>query len=80
MEDELQNRSSVFLFLLHFGSNALELKKWRWQLSVDDLKTSRSIFGHLFPNFEALDAKIASSLKEIIPNSNLKNRFNLVAQ
>ena len=79
MEDEQQNRS-VFLFWLPFGSNALDLKKWRWLLSVDDLKTSRSIFGHLFPNFETLDAKIASSLKEIIPNSNLKKRFNLVAQ
>ena len=42
--------------------------------SVDDLQTSRSIFGKLFPNFETLDAKIASSLKEIIQNSHFRKR------
>ena len=34
--------------------------------SVDNLKTSRSIGGHSFPNFEMLDAKITSALKKII--------------
>ena len=36
--------------------------------SVDDLKTSQSIGGHRFPNFEMLDAKIASALNKIITN------------
>ena len=36
--------------------------------SVDDLKTSRSVKGHRFPNFTMLGAKIAS-LKKIIQNS-----------
>ena len=45
--------------------------------SVDDLKTSQSIRGHWFPNFEILDVKIASSLKKIIQNSNFKKRVNL---
>ena len=31
---------------------------------MDDLKTSQSIGGHRFPNFEMLDAKIAASLKK----------------
>ena len=42
--------------------------------SVDDLETSQSIRGHRFPNFEMLDAKIASSLKKITNNSNFKKR------
>ena len=36
--------------------------------SVDHLVTSQSIRGHRFPNFEMLDAKIASALKRIISN------------
>ena len=49
-------------------------------ISVDDLDTSQSIFGYQFANFEMLHAKIASSLKKIIPNSNFKNRVNLEEQ
>ena len=30
--------------------------------SVDDLRTSQSIGGHRLPNFQILDAKIASAL------------------
>ena len=44
--------------------------------SVDGLKTSQSIRGHRFSNFEMLDVKIASSLKKINPNSNFKKRIN----
>ena len=46
----------------------------------DDLKTSHSIFGDQFPNFEIFDAKIASSLKKITPNSNFEKRINLEEQ
>ena len=35
---------------------------------MDDLMTSRSIEGHVSPDFEMLDAKIASALKRIITN------------
>ena len=42
-----------------------ESTRWIWEVelptSVDDLKTSRSFFGNRFPEFEMLDAKIASS-------------------
>ena len=34
--------------------------------SIDDLVTSQSIEGRDFPDFEMLDAKIASALKKII--------------
>ena len=48
--------------------------------SVDDPKTSQSFAECQFPNFEMLDAKIASSLKKIIRNSNFKKRINLTKQ
>ena len=44
--------------------------------SVDNLKTSQSIGGHRFPNFEMVDAKIASALKKIISNPYCKTRVN----
>ena len=37
--------------------------------SLDELKSSRSVYGKDFPNFEMLDAKIASALNKIIQNS-----------
>ena len=40
--------------------------------SVDDLKSSRSIRGTHGPDFEVLDAKIASALNRIIQNTRFK--------
>ena len=40
--------------------------------SVDDLRTSPSTRGTSMPNFEVLDARIASALNKIIHNSQLK--------
>ena len=42
--------------------------------SVDDLKTSCSVRGIQMPNFEVLDAKIASALHRIIQNTLLGGR------
>ena len=42
--------------------------------SLDELKTSRSASGKNFPNFEMLDAKIASALNKIIQNSHFKKK------
>ena len=42
--------------------------------SVDDLKTSRSMSGKFYPDFETLHARIATALKKIIPNSNFKKK------
>ena len=48
--------------------------------SVDDLKSSRSIRGTHGPNFEVLDAKIASALNRIIHNSHFRRRISLEEQ
>ena len=45
--------------------------------SVDDLKSSRSIRGTLGPNFELLDARIASALNTIIHNIRFKKKVSL---
>ena len=40
--------------------------------SLDELHSSRSVYGKDFPNFDMLDAKIASALNKIIQNSQFK--------
>ena len=40
--------------------------------SLEELTSSRSVSGKNFPNFEMLDAKIASALNKIIQNSQFK--------
>ena len=45
--------------------------------SVDDLKSSSSIRGIQMPNFEVLDARIASALNKIIHNPRFKRRISL---
>ena len=64
----------MYLFTLSYGSYALD------QRSVDDLKSSSSIRGIQMPNFEALDARIASALNRIIHNSHLERRVSLEEQ
>ena len=48
--------------------------------SVDELKTSRSIEGKDFSNFEMLDARIASASSKIIQNSDFKKKVSLEEQ
>ena len=48
--------------------------------SVDDLRSSSSIRGISMPNFEVLDARIASALSKIIHNSQFKRRISLEEQ
>ena len=45
--------------------------------SVDDLKSSSSTRGIPIPNFEVLEARIASALNKIIHNSHFKRRISL---
>ena len=45
--------------------------------SVDDLKSSFSVRGIRKPNFEVLDARIASALNRIMHNSHFKRRISL---
>ena len=42
--------------------------------SVDDLRSSSSTRGISMPNFEILDARIASALNKIIHNSHFKRK------
>ena len=44
--------------------------------SLDELKSSRSVYGIDFPNFEMLYSKIASALKKIIQNSHFKEKVS----
>ena len=48
--------------------------------SVDDLQSSSSVRGIRMPDFEVLDAKIASALHRIIHNSHFKRRISLEEQ
>ena len=48
--------------------------------SVDDLMSSSSIRGLQMPNFEVLDARIASALNRIIHNAHFKRRISLEEQ
>ena len=48
--------------------------------SVDELRTSSSIRGISMPNFEVLDARIASALNKIIHNSHFIRRISLEEQ
>ena len=48
--------------------------------SVDELKSSSSTRGISMPNFEVLDARIASALNKIIQNSQFKRRISLEEQ
>ena len=41
--------------------------------TFDDLKTFPSIAGNQYPNFEMLDSRVATALKRILTNTNLKN-------
>ena len=49
------------LFTISYGSKEVEMVE-----SVDDLKSPRSIKGTYGPDFELLDARIASALNKII--------------
>ena len=48
--------------------------------SVDELRSSSFTRGISMPNFEVLDARIASALNKIIHNSHLKRRISLEEQ
>ena len=48
--------------------------------SVDDLRSSSSIRGISMPNFEVLDARIASALNRIIQNTHFIRRISLEEQ
>ena len=60
----------MYLFTISYGSYAMVD-------SVDDLKSSSSTRGIQMPNFEVLDARIASALNKIIHNTQFTRRISL---
>ena len=58
-----------------FPSEAmLWIKEVEMAGSLDEVKSSRSVYGKHFPKFEMLDAKIASALNKIIQNFQFKKK------
>ena len=55
----------------------LWIKEVQMVESVDDLKSSRSIEGTHGPDFELLDARIASALNKTIQNTRFKKKVSL---
>ena len=55
----------------------LHFDKFLNPATVDDLKSSRSIRGTHGPNFEVLDARIASALNRVIQNTRVKRKVSL---
>ena len=55
----------------------LWIKEVEMAESKDDLKSSRSVKGIRMPDFEVLDAKIASALNPIIQNNRFKKKVSL---
>ena len=47
---------------------------------LEELKSPRSVRGTDFPNFEMLDANIASALKKIIQSSQFKKKVSIGEQ
>ena len=66
----------MYLFTISNGSYAVDQRSGDGE-SVDDLKSSRSIKGTHGPDFELLDARIASGLNKIIQNTRFKKRVSL---
>ena len=56
------------------------IKEVEMVVSVDELRTSSSLRGIPVPNFEVLDARIASALNKIIHNSHFKRSISLEEQ
>ena len=64
-----------------FPSEAMQwIKEVELVDSVDELRSSSSTRGISLPNFEVLDARIASVLNRIIHNSHFKRKINLEEQ
>ena len=64
-----------------FSTEAMQwIKEVELVDSVDELRSSSSTRGISMPNFEVLDARIASALNKIIHNSQFKRRISLEEQ
>ena len=89
--DKFRNPQSFLVWKIRFKTQVTtcsdfpsDAMLWNKELeivdSVDELKSSRSVCGKDFPNFEMLDAKIAFALNKIIQNSQFKKKVSLEEQ
>ena len=78
LEDKIQDRG-LYLFTISYGL-CIGSKKWRWLIQWDEIKSSSSVRGISMPDFEVLDARIASALNKIIHNPHFKRRISLEEQ
>ena len=87
--DKFPNPQSFFAWKIWFKTQVttcsdfpLDAMLWTKEVemvdSLDELKSSRSVYGKDFPNFEMLDAKIA--LNKIVHNSLFKKKVSLEEQ
>ena len=67
----------MYLFTISYTEALLWIKEVEMVESVDDLKSSLSVRGIRMPDFEVLDARIASALNKVIHNSHFKRRISL---
>ena len=70
----------MYLFTISYGSYVVDQREVELVESVDDLMSSSSIRGISMPNFEVLDARIASALNKSSNNSQFKRRISLEEQ
>ena len=69
------------MYLFRIPTEAMQwIKEVELVDSVDELRSSSSTRGISMPNFEVLDARIASALNKIIPNYHFKGRISLEEQ
>ena len=78
LEDEVQDRG-VCLFTISYGGDAMDQRSELVE-TVDELKSSSSTRGISMPNFEVLDARIASAPNKIIHNTHFKRKISLEEQ
>ena len=78
LEDKIQNPSECLL-RFSLGSNVMDQRSGVGRF-LEEFRSSRSIEGKDFPNFEVLDARIVSALNMIIKNSHFKKKVSLKAQ
>ena len=69
----------MYLLTNSYGSYA-GINEVEMVVSVDDLKSSRSVRGTQGPDFEVLDARIASALNRIIHNTLFRRKVSLEEQ
>ena len=78
LEDKIQ-KPGDYLFWFSLGGNLMDQRGGDGWV-IEEFKSSRWGAGKNFPNFEMLDAKIASASNKIIQNSHFKKKVSLEEQ